>query len=58
MKIIAFERIADGELFTLNEDGITYSLKYMKDNFPDNLHMKFLPKYLRSKIFKPIYEQE
>jgi len=55
---IAFKRKDDGELFTLNKDKITYSLKFMKDDFPDNLHMKYEKKHLRSDKFLPIYKNK
>lgn len=57
-KIIAFERIDDNELFTLNEDKITYSLKFMKEDFPNNLHMEYTKEQLQTKAFRPIYEKE
>lgn len=34
------ERIDDGELFSLNKDGETYSLERMKKDFPENLANK------------------
>jgi len=58
MKIIAFKRIDDGELFTLNDDGITYSLKFMKDEFPDSLHMMYFPQNFQQDYFLPVYEKE
>ena len=56
-KLSAFERIDDGEMFTLNDDGETYSLEYMKKHYPDSLQTKYTMKQLERKEFKPIYER-
>lgn len=53
---IAFIRRDDEELFTLNEDKITYSLQMMKDQFPNSLHMKYTEEQL--KLLLPIYGEE
>ena len=54
-KIIKFIRIDDGEEFTLNEDGSTYSLEFMKKKFPKNLTHKHEKEHLMNKQFKPVY---
>jgi hypothetical protein len=56
--IIAFKRKDDGELFTLNKDKTTYSLKFMKKEFPNHLHMKYEKKHLQSDKFLPIYKNK
>ena len=55
-KPIAFKRKDDGELFTLNDDGVTYSLEFMKREFPNNLHMKYEGKHLQNDKFIPVWE--
>jgi len=35
------ERIDDGELFSLNKDGETYSMEMMKKDFPKSLMSKY-----------------
>ena len=54
-KIIKFIRIDDGEEFTLNKDGMTYSLENMKKEFPNHLHMKYKEEHLMNEHFKPVY---
>ena len=57
MKVVAFERISDGELFTINEDGETYSLSWTKEKYPDSLYLKYkVPALNDPQYFKPIYE--
>ena len=54
---IAFERINDGELFTINKDNETYSLDLMKKEYPNSRHMMYRPETLSDKTtFKPIYK--
>lgn len=36
MKPVAFQRMSDGELFTLNADKATYSIEANKREFPGN----------------------
>ena len=50
-----FVRADDGEIFSLNEDGKTYSLHQMKIDFPDNLHMQYTRKQLSSVAFEEKY---
>mgnify|MGYP001561317640 CR=1 FL=1 len=38
---LKLERISDGELFTLNKDGATYSIEEMKLQFPNHSNNKF-----------------
>ena len=38
---LKMERISDGELFTLNEDGVTYSAETMKRQFPNHKYAEF-----------------
>lgn len=35
------QRVSDGDLLVLNEDGETYSFQAMMKRFPDNLHHKY-----------------
>ena len=54
-QIVAFERCDDGEIFTLNADGATYSNHQSKLQFPDNLHHEYTAKELiNTDFFKPI----
>ena len=55
-KIIKFIRIDDGEEFTLNKDGVTYSNEYMKREYPKSLTHKYEKRHLTDKYFKPVYE--
>ena len=53
---IAFERLTDEELFTINEDEETYSLAMMKEEYPDSLYLKYKAAALNDpQYFKPIY---
>jgi hypothetical protein len=54
-KPVAFKRKDDGELFTLNYDCVTYSLEFMKREFPNSLHMKYEAKHLQNNKFTPIW---
>ena len=47
-----FTRKDDGERFTLNEDGVTYSMEMMKKDFPDSLHQKWEERHLSNKAFR------
>jgi hypothetical protein len=38
---LKLERTSDGELFTLNTDGTTYSIEEMKRQYPDHSNNKF-----------------
>lgn len=38
-KIVAFRRVSDNELFTLNDDGLTYSMELEKRQYPKSVHM-------------------
>jgi len=54
-KIIAFKRIDDNELFSLNDDNETYSNHFSKVRFPDNLHHKYEAVALsNTRYFEPI----
>jgi len=54
-QIVAFERCDDGELFTLNDDGVTYSMQKSKLQFPDSLHTRNTAQELiDTDFFKPI----
>jgi len=50
--IKVFIRKDDGERFTLNEDGVTYSMEAMKRDFPDSLHQKWGERHLSNKAFR------
>ena len=54
-----FRRISDGMIFELNKDGLTYSLKKSKEEFPDNLHHEWPYELLegRKEAFEPLYTQ-
>lgn len=54
-KPIAFRRLDDGELFTINEDGFSYSLEGSKKAWPNHLHSKFNARHLPLPYFEPIY---
>ena len=47
-----FIRKDDGERFTLNDDGVTYSMEAMKKDFPNSLHQKWQERHLSSKAFR------
>lgn len=51
-----FIRIDDGERFTLNEDGKTYSLEMMKKDFPGHLHHKYEEHHLTGEAFRFVME--
>jgi hypothetical protein len=57
-KIIKFIRIDDGEEFTLNEDGKTYSSEFMKREFPKSLTHKHSKEALTGSHFRPVYSKE
>jgi len=57
-KIVKFIRIDDGEEFTLNEDGVTYSLEFMKREFPDSLIRKYKKEHLMGSHFRAVYDKE
>jgi len=44
-------RTDDYEIFSLNEDGMTYSNRYMKMEFKDHLHHKYTYEVLKSHKF-------
>lgn len=49
MRIVkVFVRPDDGERFTLNKDGKTYSLEAMKRDFPNSLNIKWTAEQLRN----------
>jgi hypothetical protein len=54
-RIVAFIRKDDNEMFTLNSDGKTYSLEFMKRNFPKSLTMKYTKKQLSSDSFRAVW---
>lgn len=58
-KIVAFKRIDDGEIFSVNENG-TYSAQYMKDHFPDHAHQGYTTEQLSelTRYFDAIYSGE
>jgi len=51
-------RPSDGVVFSLNEDGKTYSLKESKEKFPDNLHHKYKFSNLIALDFYAVEESE
>ena len=54
--IIAFMRLDDGELFTRNADGTTYSMESQKQEFPAHKAMEWSAATLeRTEGFLPIY---
>lgn len=52
-KPVAYIRPSDGERFTLNPDGVTYSLEFMKTNFPGSSRRNYDGEHLESLGFKP-----
>lgn len=56
-KPTAFRRLDDGELFTLNPDGETYSLKFMKERFPESFTFAHKADLFPASHFEPIYEE-
>lgn len=46
------QRIDDGETFSLNEDGETYSSEAMKRDFPNSIHHKYTQQQLLIKGFR------
>ena len=51
-----FVRLDDGERFTLNKDGITYSLEKSKEQFPDNYHTEYTESMLSNgNLFEPYW---
>ena len=54
-KILKFIRVDDGEEFTLNKDGKTYSLEFMKREFPNSLTHKYKKEALMGSQFRPVY---
>jgi len=55
---IAFRRLDDGEMFTLDPNGETYSNKYIKEKFPDSLTHGYKPYRFSPDLFEPVYEEE
>ena len=58
MKPIAFKRLDDDELFTLNDDSKTYSMENMKKDFPNSFYLKYRPSTFNTLWFEPIYSNE
>lgn len=58
-KIVAFKRIDDGEIFSINENG-TYSSQFMKEFFPGHLHQEHTKERLSelTRYFEPIRKGE
>ncbi len=56
MKPIAFIRPDDWELFTLNRDRKTYSLRMTKKMFPGKLHGEYSAETLRLHKFHEVYK--
>lgn len=56
-EIIAFKRPDDGKLFTLNQDG-TYSLDWLKKEFPNHIHQKYPAGLLAEFGFEQIFKYE
>lgn len=54
-KIIKFIRVDDGEVFTLNSDGKTYSLELMKRDFPKSHTFKYSKEVLTNSSFRAVY---
>lgn len=52
---IAFIRPDDGTIFSINEDGKTYSLKKSKEQFPDAYHHQYSLEKLKEVEFLPIF---
>lgn len=57
-QVIAFKRPHDGKLFTLNSDGITYSLEMFKEMFPKQIHSEYSKEKMLECKFIPIYENK
>ena len=51
----AFVRPDDGIVFSINEDGKTYSLKKSKEEFPDAYHHQYSLEKLKEVDFIPIF---
>jgi len=54
-KIVKFVRKDDGEEFTLNSDGKTYSLAFMKRRFPKSFTFKYTKAHLSGGSFRAVY---
>ena len=58
MKIFAFQRMDDGELFVLDPATGDYCMEAMKREFPEALHMRWPESTLANTAgFKPIYDE-
>lgn len=57
LKPIAFCRLDDGELFTVNPDGETYSLKFMKEKYPNSIVSAYKPYHFSPDLFEPVYKE-
>ena len=57
LKPIAFRRLDDGEMFTLDPNGETYSNKYIKEKFPDSLTHGYKPYRFSPDLFEPVYKE-
>jgi len=49
-----FLRQGDGEVFSLNDDGVTYSLAAMKQAFPEHKQMQWTENELKAAGMKPV----
>jgi hypothetical protein len=55
MKPDFFVRVDDFEIFSKNEDGVTYSNSASKDDFPENQHQKYEEANLINDKFFPFF---
>lgn len=55
-KLIAFIRPSDWEVFSLNEDGETFSNESIKNHYPGHLVNKFSDARLRITGFHEVFE--
>lgn len=54
-QIIAFKRPSDGMIFSINDDG-TFSLEFLKKEYPDSLSIKYIKESLLKHNFIPLYQ--
>lgn len=53
-----YARPHDGTVFSLNEDGKTYSIEDSKKEFPNNLHNKYTQKTLLTNEFYEVTKKD
>lgn len=48
----------DGQIFSVNDDGTTYSLRSSKKKFPGHIHNEYTLEVMVSKGFKPVKKKD